>query len=141
MLPRTETEIDESLLQFESCTLAKEQWTHSAHVLTGACYVHSMGEREATDKMRACVQRYNVAVGGENTETSGYHETITVAWMKLLARLLCELQPIGRAEFAQAAISQFGSNRRILESYYDFDVVNSTEARMRWIPPTLAPLD
>ena len=29
-----------------------------------------------------CVGRYNEAVGGKNTETSGYHETITVFWIK-----------------------------------------------------------
>ena len=83
-LPETEEEIDAFIAAFEGCTLPKERWTHGAHLLTGACYVHALGQAGAIEKMRECVKRYNVSVGGKNTETSGYHETITVAWIKLL---------------------------------------------------------
>ena len=72
-LPVTELEIDVFLAAFEGCTLPKERWTHAAHLLTGACYVHALGEAGAIDRMRLCVRRYNEAVGGKNTETSGYH--------------------------------------------------------------------
>lgn len=141
MLPTTEEEIDAFVAAFEGGTLPKARWTHGAHLLTGAWYVHGLGEAAATDKMRLCVRRYNEAVGGKNTETSGYHETITVLWIKLLAELLRDSQPIGRAEFALLALERFESDRGILQSYYDFDLVNSVEARKRWIPPTLGPLD
>jgi hypothetical protein len=141
MLPKTEAEIDEFIAAFEAGTLPKERWTHAAHLLTGACYVYRLGESAATDKMRACVRRYNEAVGGKNTDTSGYHETITVAWIKLLAKLLRQSAPITRAAFAHLAVQRFESDRRIFDRYYDFDLVNSVDARRRWIPPTLAPLD
>ncbi|HWB31825.1 MAG TPA: hypothetical protein VG714_01500 [Acidobacteriaceae bacterium] len=144
MLPRTESEIDEFLAAFEDCTLPKARWTHGAHLLTGACYVHALGEAAATEKMRHCIPRYNVAVGGQNTDTSGYHETITVLWIRLLARLLREAEtsgPVDRAAFAALALSRFEHDREVLRRYYDFDVVNSVEARRMWIPPTLAPLD
>ena len=141
MLPKTEAEIDDFIAAFEAGTLPKARWTHGAHLLTGACYVHRFGESAATDRMRTCVRRYNEAVGGQNTETSGYHETVTVAWIKLLAKLLRESKPIGRAEFAHLAVERFQHDRGILRRYYDFDVVNSVDARKRWIPPTLAPLD
>ena len=141
MLPGTESEIDEFIAAFEAGTLPKCRWTHAAHLLTGACYVHALGEAAALDKMRTCVRRYNEAVGGKNTDTSGYHETITVAWIKLLARLLRETGPVNRAEFAHLAVETFQSDRHILRRYYEFDVVNSIEARKQWVPPTLAPLD
>jgi hypothetical protein len=105
VLPTTEAEIDAFVTAFEAGTLPKAQWTHGAHLLTGACYVHGLGEAAATEKMRTCVRRYNEAVGGKNTETSGYHETITVLWIKLLGKLLRESQPIARADFAQLAVS------------------------------------
>ena len=141
MLPVTEPEIDEFLASFETGTLPKTHWTHGAHLLTGACYVHARGEAAAIDKMRLCVKRYNVAVGGENTDSSGYHETITVAWIKLLARLLRECQPIDRAAFAALAVARFEADRGIWQRYYDFDLVNSVEARRAWVPPTLASID
>ncbi len=83
-LPATEQEIDAFLAAFESCTLPKAQWTHAAHLLTGACYVHTLGQADAIKRMRTCVKRYNDSVGGKNTETSGYHETITVAGSRFL---------------------------------------------------------
>ena len=141
MLPRTEEEIVAFVGAFESGTLPKTRWTHGAHLLTGAWYVHQLGEAAATDKMRSCVRRYNEAVGGKNTDNSGYHETITVLWIKLLAKLLQESQPIGRAEFACLAVKRFESDRGILQRYYNFDLVNSVEARRQWVPPTIGALD
>lgn len=141
MLPTTEPEIDEFLAAFEAGTLPKVRWTHAAHLLTGACYVHALGEAAAIDKMRLCVRRYNVAIGGQNTDTSGYHETITIAWIKLVAALLRESQPIGRAAFAALAVARFERDRNILRRYYDFDLVNSVEARRSWVPPTLTTFD
>ena len=140
-LPVTESEIDVFLAAFEGCTLPKERWTHAAHLLTGACYVHALGEAGAIDRMRLCVRRYNEAVGGKNTETSGYHETITVAWIKLLSGLLREAQGMGRAAFAGLAVERFATQRDIFGRYYDFDLVTSVEARRDWVAPTLQPLD
>jgi hypothetical protein len=140
-LPCTELEIDAFLQAFEAGTLPKNRWTHGAHLLTGACYVHMLGVPAAIDRMRLCVRRYNEAVGGQNTETSGYHETITVAWIKLLGGLLRQVQPIERAAFAGQAVEHFIGQRDIFSRYYDFDVIASTDARRRWVPPTLQPLD
>ena len=141
MLPTTEEDIQAFVSAFESGTLPKARWTHGAHLLTGAWYVHGLGEPAATDKMRLCVRRYNEAVGGKNTEPGGYNETITVLWIKLLAKLLQESQPVGRAEFACLAVKRFESDRGILQRYYDFDLVNSVEARKQWVPPTTGSLE
>ena len=35
----------------------------------------------------------------------------------------------------------FAAHRDLFARFYDFDLVASTEARQRWIPPTLEPLD
>src|SRR5580704_14982749 len=91
-LPCSESEIDAFLEAFEGGTLPKERWTHGAHLLTGACYVHALGQAGAIERMRVCVKRHNESAGGKNTETSGYHETITIAWIKLLDGLLTEVR-------------------------------------------------
>jgi hypothetical protein len=140
-LPVSEVEIDAFLAAFEGCTLPKAEWTHAAHLLTGACYVHSLGREAALGKMRSCVRRYNESVGGKNTETSGYHETITVMWIRLLDHLLRESANLSRAQFAALAVQRFGSRRDIFREYYDFDLPGSTEARLRWFEPNLKSLD
>ena len=140
-LPESEEEIDAFVAAFEAGTLPKERWTHGAHLLTGACYVHGLGQAAAIERMRACVKRYNEAVGGKNTETSGYHETITIAWIKLLDGLRREAGDVGRAEFARLAVERFVGDKEIFGRYYDFDLVGSVEARRSWVEPTLARFD
>ena len=139
-LPVTEAEIDEFTAAFEAGTLPKERWTHAAHLFTGACYVHGLGEAGATVQMRERVRAYNVAVGGQNTATSGYHETVTVFWIKLLAALHKVHDPLARVVFAHVAVREFESQREIYAGYYDFDVVGSEEARARWVAPNVREL-
>ncbi len=87
--------------------------------------------------MRSKVTAYNLAVGGQNTPTSGYHETVTVLWIKILAQFRREHPALARAAFATLAVEHFAGQKDILRRYYDFDVVASTEARQSWVPPTL----
>ena len=93
--------------------------------------------------MRDRVSAYNVAVGGQNTPTSGYHETVTVFWIKLLASHLAANPDSAesRATFATLAVARFANDRDILSRHYDYDVVASVEARRTWLPPTLLPLE
>ena len=137
-LPTTHEEIACFIAAFEAGALPKELWTHGAHLLGGAWYVHLLGEEAALKHMRGCVQRYNVAVGGQNTATSGYHETVTIFWIKLLSTFLLNRQPMARSEFVNLAVAHFEPQRDIYARYYDFDVIASAEARARWIPPNLA---
>jgi hypothetical protein len=138
-LPTTESGIDAFLAAFESGTLPKARWTHAAHLLTGACYVHALGEAAAIARMRERVSAYNIAVGGRNTSTSGYHETVTVFWIKLLAAYLAK-RSSARATFAHDAVREFGENRTIYRDFYSYDVIASTEARLAWRPPDLRPI-
>jgi hypothetical protein len=140
-LPVTEPEVDAFLAAFEGGMLPRERWTHSAHLLTGACYVHMLGEEPAIQRMRLCIKRHNESVGTRNTETSGYHETITIAWIKLMARLLRESGAMERAAFAHLAVERFAGDRDIFRRYYAFDLVKSVEARRTWVPPDLATFD
>jgi hypothetical protein len=139
-LPTTSEGIAAFIAAFEACSLPKECWTHSAHILGGAWFVHQLGEAAALDHMRLCIKRYNLAVGGENTATGGYHETVTTFWIKMLHAFLQDRRSLERAEFAAAAVSHFAPQRDLYSRYYDFDVVASTEARARWAPPNRQPI-
>ncbi|WP_263408097.1 hypothetical protein [Terriglobus tenax] len=136
-LPSTHEEMEAFIAAFEAGTLPKERWTHGAHILGGAWYVHALGADEALTQMRQRIRAYNEAVGGKNTETSGYHETITVFWILLLAAELKRHPHPERAQFANHAVSQYAPQREILTRYYSFDVVKSVEARRAWVAPDL----
>lgn len=132
-LPVTEPEIDLFIAAFEAGTLHKDRWTHAAHILAGACYVHTLGETAAIARMRVCVSAFNLAAGGKNTPTSGYHETITVFWIKLLAAHHRPKET--RAQFACRAVRDLAPCRNIYADFYTFDILASTHARRFWIAP------
>ena len=89
--------------------------------------------------MRRNVSAYNLAVGGQNTPTSGYHETVTVLWIKILNQFRAEHPTLARAPFATLAVDHFAPQKDLLRRYYDYDIIASTEARRTWIPPTQNP--
>jgi hypothetical protein len=138
--PPSEEEIDLFLSAFEAGTLPKEEFTHAGHLLAGACYVHMLDEAGAINHMRLCVRRFNEAVGGKNTDTGGYHETITVFWIKTLSSLRARLPEFGRADFAAYAVEAYRDRRDLFRDFYDFDVLASVEARRSWIEPSIKPI-
>lgn len=118
--------------EWEAETLPKGRWTHAAHVAVGAGY--TVRHRAAAfERIKAGILRYNTAVGTRNTETSGYHETLTRFWANVLAKIVdgCE-NPL---QAARTAVTMLGSQRDLPRLYYSFDVVQSRKARRKWIPP------
>lgn len=129
--------LDRLIQGFEDGTWPKAQWTHAAHLALGACYI-LQGE-SALDRLRTAIPRYNVAQGGKNTVDSGYHETLTCFWHAII-RGFIQSQPkdTTRLEIVRAVVAEYAPQRDLFRKYYDFDVVNSREARATWIPPTVA---
>lgn len=88
------------------------------------------------ERLRENIRSYNVRQGGENTEDRGYHETITRFWFEVVAGYRAALEPgLPRVEVARLVVARFESQRDLFREYYDFDVVQSREARARWVPP------
>src|SRR6185503_10805537 len=62
-------------------TLPKPEWTHAAH-FAAAFWLLRRPEMHAFREMPALIRAYNEATGVPNTDTGGYHETITVASLR-----------------------------------------------------------
>src|SRR5579872_4882665 len=86
---------DEFLRQFEACTLPYRHWTHRAHLRVGYLYVTRLGLAGAIPKVTAGIRAYNRSQGIVDTPTSGYHETMTVAWLHLVAAMIEVYGPTG----------------------------------------------
>jgi hypothetical protein len=132
--------LDSFLRGFEQGTLAKSEWTHGAHVATAACYLFDSDFTTVLPLMRARISAFNLSVGGANTPTSGYHETLTHFWLLIVAELLRQRQPASRLEAAQQAVAVFGQARTLHTLYYSGDVVKDSTARRQWRQPDLLPL-
>jgi hypothetical protein len=125
---------------FEQGTLARSEWTHAAHLAAAAYYLFDSDFAAVLPLMRARISAFNLSVGGANTLTSGYHETLTQFWLLIVAEFLRQRQPGSRLEAAQQAVAVFGQARALHTLYYSGDVVNDAAARRQWRQPDLLPL-
>jgi len=132
--------LDRFLHNFESCTLDKSEWTHGAHVAAAAWYLHVSSYDTVLPLIRTRIRAFNESVGGQNTPTSGYHETLTRFWLRIVAHLLLTHQPATRFEAAQLAVATYGEQRALHNAWYSGDVVKDTAARLNWREPDLQPL-
>lgn len=126
--------LDKFVAAWEAGSLTKTCWNHAGHVAVGAHYAVRYPSN-AFERTKSGILRYNQAVGTENSDVSGYHETLTRFWAEVLARFVKGIaDPF---EAAVKAVHKFGEDRDLHHLYYSFDVVRSTEARRAWIPPDL----
>jgi hypothetical protein len=122
---------------FEDGSLPKTQWTHAAHLVVGTHYLYALGFNGALETMRLRVRAYNAAVGTPNTDTSGYHETLTRMWLLVLDRLREKHSGISELELARLAVQRFGHQSGLHRALYHRDVVKNTAARRDWVEPDL----
>ena len=127
--------------RFTALTLPKEEWTHAAHLTVGAWHVDRHGPVEALTRLRDGIRRLNESHGNVNTTTDGYHETITAAYVMLLAAYL-EACPPGLPLDAcvERLLASPLAARDMLFTFYSRERLQSVEARARWVEPDLAPL-
>src|ERR1043165_6165753 len=91
MIINSTNEVARLVGEFEACTLARERWTHEAHLVVGLWYLVRHEAGEATALIRAGIKRYNQACGIAETQTSGYHETITLFYVRVITCYLASV--------------------------------------------------
>lgn len=137
----TETEIHDLIQRFEVQKLPKKEWTHEAHLVVAIWYCNKHPFEEALPLVRDYITRHNTSVGTPNTDTEGYHESITRFWLHVADGFLKKntFSTIGEAcnAFIKAPLAQ--SNYPL--TYYSPAVLFSTEARHNWVTPDLKKLD
>lgn len=74
------------------------------------------------------ILHFNVCLGTPNTEDSGYHETLTRFWAKVVGGFVRSGQFPSRLD---NAVRQFGEDRGRYRLHYSFDVVRDWRARGR----------
>ncbi|MBL4710432.1 MAG: hypothetical protein JKY48_18535 [Flavobacteriales bacterium] len=140
MINYKNVEIASLIERFELKKLPKHEWTHEAHLVVAIWYCTKYEFYEALLLARDNISRHNESVGTENTDTGGYHETITKFWLIIANKFL-----IGRDHFSfesncNALInSNFGVSSHPFD-YYSPKLLFSVKARHNWINPDLKEL-
>jgi len=134
-------DLERLVARFVSCTLPKAEWTHQAHLRVGAWHVERYGADEALARLRTGIRLLNDAHGTINSATSGYHETVTRAYVRLLAAFL-ETCPAGmpvEERIARLVRSPL-ADKNVLFTFYSQTTLMSARARAAWTEPDLSPL-
>jgi hypothetical protein len=137
----TEEQAKELVRQFEACTLPKERWTHEAHFVMALWYCSHQPLPIAMQSIREGIRKYNVSVGGANTDHSGYHETITGFYTRVIINYLLTNERTHPFENILTSLFQrpFLAKDFPLQ-YYSKELLTSKKARKEWMPPDIQSL-
>ena len=132
-------EVVQLIREFETCTLPRARWNHRAHLTVALWYATHLDAQDVLEAVRRGILRLNEACGIMSTRTSGYHETITRFYMRVV-RNFVETEPNGDwAARANRLIARYGEKELPLR-HYTKDRLMSTVARAEWVEPDLVPL-
>ena len=133
---RSLAEIRNLVEKFEECAVAPSDFKHDVHLVVALWYLTRRPEGEAVELMRNGLRRLTARY-----DLNGYHETITLFWLKLTRRFLDELkEKRALPDIANQLVSAFGDSRLIFD-YYSQALLQSPAAKAAWVEPDLKPLD
>ena len=127
---------------FLDLSLPETEWTHGAHWAAAFWLILTRPEINPERDMPDMIRRFNEAKGGKNTDTAGYHETITQASL-IVARGHIAAQtdePPLHELCNRLYASRLGKSDWLLE-HWSKDVLFSPKARKEWVAPDRAPLE
>lgn len=142
MMKKTELQSMESqiIMPFILKTLPKDQWTHEAHIFTAVWHLLTYDLAESICLMRSRIITYNESVGGQNTATGGYHETLTQFYLKILDKYLKNSQLYNFDMLCDEIMTNEISDRDFPLKYYSKELLFSVNCRATWVEPDLQSL-
>ena len=137
----SDSDIERLALAMIACTLPKAEWTHEGHFVAALWLLRHRAHLATPDAMRGLILRYNDATNTPNTDTCGYHHSITVASLRAAAHQLRRHAPDEPLHEALAALMSSPQGRSDwLLVHWNRETLFSPAARRDWVPPDRAPL-
>jgi hypothetical protein len=122
-------------------TLPRADWTHEAHLTATTWLLTRRPDIDIDRQLPDIIRGYNESVGGVNSDTEGYHETITRLFLHGVRLFLSEAdrtQPLHEL-VNELLLSPMGRRDWPLR-FYTPERLFSVEARRAFIPPDIAAL-
>jgi hypothetical protein len=121
-------------------TLPKPLWTHAAHFASALWLLSTREAAVVALELPGIIRSFNEATGTPNTDTTGYHETITQASLRAAAFHLKSNPALPLFESVNALMASPLGKSDWLFVYWSRPRLFSTEARRTWLAPDLHPL-
>ena len=138
---KTDAEIEHVAEGMIARTLPRPEWTHEAHLATTAYLLLRRPDIDVDRELPGFIRRYNESVGGVNSDSEGYHETITRVFLHGIRLFLAEADPKEPLHelVNELLLSPMGRRDWPLR-FYTPEHLFSVEARREFIPPDIAAL-
>lgn len=136
---RSDAEIEHIGKGLLARTLPRPEWIHEAHLAAATWLLLKRPDVDIDRELPGIIRRYNESVGGMNSDTEGYHETITRTFLSGVRLFLAEAdlkQPIHKI-VNELLLSPMGRRDWPLR-YYSPQLLLSVQARRTLVPPDLA---
>jgi hypothetical protein len=137
----TEPELKTLAEAFLDQTLPAERWRHDAHCLVTAYLLLRRRDIDLPIELPGLIRRYNEATGGKNTDTSGYHHSITLFYLEAIRDFMFTQNT---ADLAQACVNMLTSplgKKDFPLTYYSCEILFTPAARLGWVAPDLKAFD
>jgi len=122
-------------------SLPRHEWTHEAHLAATTYLLLRRPDIDVDVDLPDLIRRYNESVGGVNSDSEGYHETITRVYLHGVRLFLSEAdlsEPLHEL-VNQLLLSPMG-RRDWPFRFYSRELLFSVEARRNLVAPDLAAL-
>ena len=129
----TDAEVLTLVDRLERCLLAKDEFHHRDHLAVAAVYLRAYNFETALARMRTSLQRFAAHHGVAGL----YHETLTRFWLLQVEQRLD--RRLALCESVRSIQGRLPDKGLALE-YYSKDMLNSPDAKMRWMEPDLQPI-
>jgi len=133
--------MDDAELQrrLEDRSLPFEQWTHRAHVRIAFCYLKQHPFAQALDRVRLAIKAYNAHNNVPEGPTSGYNETTTAAFLRLVDATMRAYGDVMPAPDSQAFCDTHPQllNKHILRLFYSPQQRMHPNAKTSFVEPDL----
>lgn len=114
-------------------------WKHREHCVATLGLILFYPEMDLDHELPGIIQRFNVAHGGQNTDTSGYHHTMTLLYLNAIRHFVSTLpQGTSPADAARALLRSAIGTKEYPLRYYSRECIKSKEARRGWVEPDVA---
>jgi len=126
---------------FLARTFPPARFRHREHLIMTTYLLVRYPERDWRAELPDLIRAYNVAAGGVNDDTRGYHHTMTMAFLTIIESVLGEG---GGGEVAAAChkvLSSQAAAPDLLLRFWSREALYSREARRGWVEPDIAALD
>ena len=119
-------------------TLPRPEWTHEAHLAATTYLLTCRPDVDIDQALPGMIRSYNETVGGVNSDSEGYHETITRVFLHGVRLFLTEAGPWAPLhELVNALLLSPMGRRDWPLRFYSRERLFSVEARREFIPPDL----